>query len=99
MAFDLLVLVLSVAGLMRTGHGRGSGLWKLLFRDGIAYFAVAFVGNFIAFVSASVRLASASHSLARLLFCVLDFRHFASQRGVRLSPRLLQTRTNLCQIV
>jgi hypothetical protein len=51
MAFDLLVLILSVAGLMRTGHGRGSGLWKLLFRDGVAYFTVAFVGNLIAAVS------------------------------------------------
>lgn len=59
MAFDLLVLVLSVAGLMRTGHGRGSGLWKLLFRDGIAYFAVAFVGNFIAFIFAILHLNAA----------------------------------------
>ncbi|ELU40783.1 hypothetical protein AG1IA_05226 [Rhizoctonia solani AG-1 IA] len=51
MAFDFLVLILSVAGLMRTGHGRGSGLWNLLFQDGIAYFAVAFVGNLVAAVS------------------------------------------------
>lgn len=76
MTFDFLVLVLSVAGLMRTGHGRGSGLWKLLFRDGIAYFAVAFVGNFIAFVSAtSIRLASTHHSFVLfnvrfLQFCI-----------------------------
>ncbi|KAG8694952.1 hypothetical protein FRC09_009488 [Ceratobasidium sp. 395] len=56
MTFDLLVLVLSIAGLMRTGHGRGSGLWKLLFRDGIAYFTVAFVGNLIAAVFAILHL-------------------------------------------
>jgi hypothetical protein len=56
MAFDLLVLILSVVGLMRTGHGRGSGLWKLLFRDGIAYFTVAFVGNLIAAVSPPILL-------------------------------------------
>ncbi|KAG8747301.1 hypothetical protein FRC10_001480 [Ceratobasidium sp. 414] len=56
MAFDLLVLVLSVTGLMRAGHGRGSGLWKLLFRDGIAYFTVAFVGNFIAAIFAILHL-------------------------------------------
>ncbi|KDN44195.1 hypothetical protein RSAG8_05668, partial [Rhizoctonia solani AG-8 WAC10335] len=51
MAFDLFVLILSVAGLLRAGHGRGTGLWSLLFRDGIAYFTVAFIGNLIAAVS------------------------------------------------
>lgn len=56
MAFDLLVLTLSVAGLMRTGHGRGSGLWKLLFRDGVAYFCVAFVGNLVAAIFAILHL-------------------------------------------
>ncbi|QRV89859.1 hypothetical protein RhiJN_17877 [Ceratobasidium sp. AG-Ba] len=59
MAFDLLVLVLSIAGLTRTGHGRGSGLWKLLFRDGIAYFTVAFIGNLIAAVFAILHLNAA----------------------------------------
>ncbi|KAG9099768.1 hypothetical protein FRC06_004867 [Ceratobasidium sp. 370] len=56
MAFDLLVLVLSISGLMRAGHGRGSGLWKLLFRDGIAYFTVAFIGNLIAAIFAILHL-------------------------------------------
>ncbi|QRV75162.1 hypothetical protein RhiJN_03177 [Ceratobasidium sp. AG-Ba] len=59
MAFDLLVLVLSIAGLTRTGHGRGSGLWKLLFRDGIAYFTVAFIGNLIAAIFAILHLNAA----------------------------------------
>lgn len=51
MAFDLVVLVMSVAGLLRAGGTQGSDLWKLLFRDGIAYFVVAFVGNAVASVS------------------------------------------------
>ncbi|QRW18053.1 hypothetical protein RhiXN_02977 [Rhizoctonia solani] len=59
MAFDFLVLILSVAGLMRTGHGRGSGLWNLLFQDGIAYFAVAFVGNLVAAIFAILHLNAA----------------------------------------
>ncbi|CUA73382.1 hypothetical protein RSOLAG22IIIB_05272 [Rhizoctonia solani] len=56
MAFDLLVLILSVAGLLRAGHGRGSGLWSLLFKDGIAYFTVAFIGNLIAAIFAILHL-------------------------------------------
>ncbi|KAB5596199.1 hypothetical protein CTheo_471 [Ceratobasidium theobromae] len=56
MAFDLLVLIISITGLLRAGHGRGSGLWTLLFRDGIAYFCVAFVGNLIAAIFAILHL-------------------------------------------
>lgn len=48
MAYDLLVLVLSSYGLVRTS-GR-SDLWALLFRDGIVYFMVAFSANTIATV-------------------------------------------------
>lgn len=50
MAFDLTVLVVSTFGLLRSGGTQGSGLWKLLFRDGIVYFMVAFVGNAVAAV-------------------------------------------------
>ncbi|QRW04075.1 hypothetical protein RhiLY_03074 [Ceratobasidium sp. AG-Ba] len=67
MAFDLLVLVLSIAGLTRTGHGRGSGLWKLLFRDGIAYFTVAFIGNLIAAIFAILHLNAAYVAIFRFL--------------------------------
>ncbi|KEP52193.1 putative transmembrane protein [Rhizoctonia solani 123E] len=59
MAFDLLVLILSVAGLTRGGNGRESGLWSLLFKDGIAYFTVAFVGNLIAAIFAILHLNAA----------------------------------------
>jgi hypothetical protein len=55
MAFDLVVLVVSTAGLLRSGGWQGSDLWKLLFRDGIVYFVVAFVGNGIAAVSSLFR--------------------------------------------
>lgn len=51
MAFDLMVLVISTAGLLRAGGRQSSDLWKLLFRDGIAYFVVAFLGNAVASVS------------------------------------------------
>jgi hypothetical protein len=54
MVFDLMVLVVSTAGLLRSGGTQGSDLWKLLFRDGIAYFFVAFVGNAVASVSSFV---------------------------------------------
>ncbi|KAG8880724.1 hypothetical protein FRB98_004765 [Tulasnella sp. 332] len=43
MSFDLIVLVLSCWGLVRTS-GR-SDLWTLLFKDGIVYFIVAFSAN------------------------------------------------------
>ncbi|KAJ1307641.1 hypothetical protein OPQ81_001735 [Rhizoctonia solani] len=56
MAFDLLVLIVSVAGLTRAGHGRGSSLWNLLFKDGVAYFTVAFIGNLIAAIFAILHL-------------------------------------------
>ncbi|KAF8609520.1 hypothetical protein BDV93DRAFT_602180 [Ceratobasidium sp. AG-I] len=60
MAFDLMVLVVSTAGLLRSGGSKGSSdLWKLLFRDGIAYFAVAFVGNAIASVFTILHLNAA----------------------------------------
>jgi len=59
MAFDLVVLVMSVAGLLRAGGTQGSDLWKLLFRDGIAYFVVAFVGNAVASVFTILHLNAA----------------------------------------
>jgi len=43
MGFDLTVLILSTIGLLLT-PGRTS-LWKLLFRDGIVYFVIAFSTN------------------------------------------------------
>ncbi|CAE6522150.1 unnamed protein product [Rhizoctonia solani] len=59
MAFDLTVLVVSTAGLLRSGGWNGSDLWKLLFRDGIVYFVVAFVGNAIAAVFTILHLNAA----------------------------------------
>lgn len=50
MAFDFTVLAVSTAGLLRSGGRQGSDLWKLLFRDGIVYFLVAFIGNAVAAV-------------------------------------------------
>jgi len=43
MGFDLTVLILSTIGLLLM-PGRTS-LWKLLFRDGIVYFVIAFSAN------------------------------------------------------
>ncbi|KAG8747919.1 hypothetical protein FRC10_010538 [Ceratobasidium sp. 414] len=59
MTFDLMVLVVSTAGLLRSGGRQGSDLWKLLFRDGIVYFLVAFVGNAIASVFTILHLNAA----------------------------------------
>ncbi|EUC65385.1 transmembrane protein, putative [Rhizoctonia solani AG-3 Rhs1AP] len=59
MAFDLTVLVVSTAGLLRSGGWQGSGLWKLLFRDGIVYFIVAFAGNAVAAVFTILHLNAA----------------------------------------
>ncbi|CAE6419690.1 unnamed protein product [Rhizoctonia solani] len=59
MAFDLAVLVVSTAGLLRSGGWQGSDLWKLLFRDGIVYFVVAFVGNGVAAVFTILHLNAA----------------------------------------
>lgn len=47
MGFDLVVLVLSTIGLRRCGR---PSLWKLLFRDGIIYFVIAFSANLIVVV-------------------------------------------------
>ncbi|CAE7230200.1 unnamed protein product [Rhizoctonia solani] len=59
MAFDLTVLLISTAGLLRSGGWQSSDLWKLLFRDGIFYFVVAFVGNAIAAVFTILHLNAA----------------------------------------
>ncbi|KAG9104049.1 hypothetical protein FRC06_005946 [Ceratobasidium sp. 370] len=59
MAFDLMVLIVSTAGLLRSGGRQGSDLWKLLFRDGIVYFVVAFVGNAVASVFTILHLNAA----------------------------------------
>ncbi|KAG9075158.1 hypothetical protein FS749_013194 [Ceratobasidium sp. UAMH 11750] len=59
MAFDLTVLIVSTAGLLRSGGRQGSDLWKLLFRDGIVYFLVAFVGNAVASVFTILHLNAA----------------------------------------
>ncbi|KIO32231.1 hypothetical protein M407DRAFT_18801 [Tulasnella calospora MUT 4182] len=48
MGYDLLVLLISSIGLVRTS-GR-SDLWTLLFQDGIVYFVVAFTANCVATV-------------------------------------------------
>ncbi|KAG8957783.1 hypothetical protein FRC03_009816 [Tulasnella sp. 419] len=45
MAYDLVVLVLSIIGLIKTASR--SDLWELLFKDGLAYFFVAFTSNTI----------------------------------------------------
>ena len=43
MSFDLIVLLLTTIGLVRS-PGQSS-LWQLLFRQGVVYFLVAFVAN------------------------------------------------------
>lgn len=42
MGFGLILLVLSTTGLLISAR---SSLWKLLFRDGIAYFIISFYAN------------------------------------------------------
>ena len=42
MALDLIVFVLAIIGLLMSAR---SSLWKLLFRDGIIYFVIAFSAN------------------------------------------------------
>lgn len=59
MSFDLMVLVISTTGLLRTGGRQSSDLWKLLFRDGIVYFIVAFIGNAVAAVFTILHLNAA----------------------------------------
>jgi len=48
MSFDLVVLVLTTIGLVRS-PGRSS-LWQLLFRQGVIYFLIAFVANTVTVV-------------------------------------------------
>lgn len=43
MPFDLIVLVFTTIGLLRSSCR--SSLWQLLFRQGVIYFFVAFVAN------------------------------------------------------
>ena len=43
MSFDLVVLVLTTIGLVRSPSR--SSLWQLLFRQGAIYFLVAFIAN------------------------------------------------------
>jgi hypothetical protein len=45
MSFDLLVLVLTTIGLVRSPSR--SSLWQILFRQGVIYFLVAFIANTI----------------------------------------------------
>jgi hypothetical protein len=48
MSFDLVVLVLTTIGLVRSPSR--SSLWQLLFRQGVIYFLVAFVANTVSVV-------------------------------------------------
>ena len=45
MSFDLIILVLTTIGLVISPSR--SSLWQLLFRQGIAYFIVAFIANMV----------------------------------------------------
>lgn len=46
MAFDFIILVLTSVALYRFPYGDArSGLWTLLFRDGLVYFLVTFSFN------------------------------------------------------
>ena len=65
MAFDLTILIFTAAALMRNTNR--SGLWQLLFRDGLVYWGITFSVNAIPAVSLT-------RSLIR--FCVSHFPHF-----------------------
>ena len=56
MSFDLVVLVLTTIGLVRSPSR--SSLWQLLFRQGVIYFLVAFVANTVPVVFLSLNLNS-----------------------------------------
>lgn len=45
LCFDMIILVCTTVALMRNSNR--SGLWKLLFRDGLAYWAISFCANAI----------------------------------------------------
>lgn len=62
MAYDLIVLLMSSIGLIRTS-GR-SDLWALLFQDGIVYFVVAFTANCVATVFLLLNLNPAMNIMA-----------------------------------
>jgi len=64
MFVDLVVLVLSTIGLLLT-PGR-STLWKLLFKDGVVFFLMAFCSN----AAATVMLLFNLNPAVNLIFCV-----------------------------
>ncbi len=45
MSFDFIVMIVSIAGLLRC-RGR-SNLWTLLLRQGVGYFVAAFTANLV----------------------------------------------------
>lgn len=49
MGFDLLILVFTCTALLRNSNR--SGLWQLLFRDGLVYWGLAFSANAVPAVS------------------------------------------------
>lgn len=54
MSFDLIVLILTILGLYRSpGY---SSLWRIIFKDGVVYFAAAFIGNLIPAITIVINL-------------------------------------------
>ena len=64
MFFDLVVLVVTTTGLLMT-PGRSS-LWKLLFKDGVVFFLMAFFSN----TAAAIMLLLNLNPAINLIFCV-----------------------------
>jgi len=70
MAFDFIVLCTTVVGLLMTG-GR-SGVWKLLFVDGVVYFLVTFTANAFPAILNLLNLNPAMNVIAAVPACVVS---------------------------
>ncbi|KAG8932921.1 hypothetical protein FRC02_000348 [Tulasnella sp. 418] len=68
MTYDFIVLLVSSTGLVKTSNR--SDLWGLLFKDGIVYFAVAFIANVIPTTFLLLNLNPAMNIITTVPACV-----------------------------
>jgi len=85
MSFDLVVLILTTIGLVRSPSR--SSLWQLLFRQGVVYFLVAFVANTIPVVFLLLNLNVVMNVMfsfpAGVATCIAACRSFVSLTNFR----------------
>lgn len=77
MGVDFIVLCFTIAALLR--QELHSGLWKLLFKDGLVYFCITFLCNAVPAVS-TTHVGLITDVFDEPFFCTTDFKRAKPQQ-------------------